>query len=50
MYVANNEFPPQNSENSEFRILPSENKNDDDESPIQKIGLAIDRNILGNCP
>lgn len=48
VYVANNELPPQNSENSEFIILPSENKSDDDESSMQKMGLAIDRNIPGN--
>lgn len=46
--MANNELPPQNSENSEFIILPSENKSDDDESSMQKMGLAIDRNIPGN--
>lgn len=48
VYVANNELPPQNLENSEFIILPSENKSDDDESSMQKMGLAIDRNIPGN--
>lgn len=49
VYVANNELPPQNSENFEFRILPSESETDDDESLIQKMELAIERNIPGNC-
>ena len=39
--------PPKNSENSEFCLL--KNETNDDKSPIQSIGLAIDRNILGDC-
>lgn len=47
--VGNSEVPCKNSENSEFRILSSENETNDDESHIKRIGLTTDRNIPGNC-